>query len=294
MTTLSTILDVAIGLVLTYLLLALVASGVQELIAGALHLRGRQLRDALARLLSHQGGKGVPDPALFEKVFGHPLVRGLDPRGLPSYVPARNISLALIDALSDGSQATVFSQCEQTVAKLPDGQAKATLATLLKAASGDLGQFKVSLETWYDDAMDRLGGIYKRFSHYCLLTLGIALAVGLNVDSIRIAETLWLDPALRAQLVAQAQALDESAGNTQNSANPVGKAQDAESALAALPVPMGWHGTPGQFVGARLAWALLGWVITGFAISLGAPFWFDALDGLLKLRNSGAKPARST
>lgn len=36
--------------------------------------------------------------------------------------------------------------------------------------------------------------------------------------------------------------------------------------------------------------ALLGWIITALAISLGAPFWFDLLNKMMKLRGSVATP----
>jgi len=54
--------------------------------------------------------------------------------------------------------------------------------------------------------------------------------------------------------------------------------------------------TLGELVGHGDSWlnlliALLGWVITAFACTLGAPFWFDALSKLVKLRSSGAPPA---
>lgn len=52
----------------------------------------------------------------------------------------------------------------------------------------------------------------------------------------------------------------------------------------------------GELVGHGGSWlnlmiALLGWVITAFACTLGAPFWFDALSKLVKLRSSGSPPA---
>jgi hypothetical protein len=37
-------------------------------------------------------------------------------------------------------------------------------------------------------------------------------------------------------------------------------------------------------------WSIIGWLITGLAISLGAPFWFDLLNKIIKIRNSGKKP----
>jgi hypothetical protein len=36
--------------------------------------------------------------------------------------------------------------------------------------------------------------------------------------------------------------------------------------------------------------ALLGWLLTALAISLGAPFWFDLLSKFIQLRGSGTKP----
>jgi hypothetical protein len=38
---------------------------------------------------------------------------------------------------------------------------------------------------------------------------------------------------------------------------------------------------------------LLGWLVIAFAVSFGAPFWFDALSKLGSPRNSGTKPQPS-
>ena len=40
-------------------------------------------------------------------------------------------------------------------------------------------------------------------------------------------------------------------------------------------------------------WTWIGWAITALAISFGAPFWFDALGDVLKLRAAGPKPLRA-
>lgn len=39
---------------------------------------------------------------------------------------------------------------------------------------------------------------------------------------------------------------------------------------------------------------LIGFLLTAFALSLGAPFWFDMLNKLIKLRNSGVKEGNSS
>jgi len=40
-----------------------------------------------------------------------------------------------------------------------------------------------------------------------------------------------------------------------------------------------------------LARILLGWLVTGVAIAMGAPFWFDLMSKLMNVRNTGTKPA---
>jgi hypothetical protein len=47
-----------------------------------------------------------------------------------------------------------------------------------------------------------------------------------------------------------------------------------------LGLPIGW-----QRSGAADVWShLLGWLMTGFALSLGAPFWFDLLNKMMVVR----------
>ncbi len=196
-------LDVVIGLSFTYLLLGVLASGAQELVATWLSKRAKDLRKGIGRLLADSNGKPVTD--LFNKVVGHGLIEDLSPKKLPSYVPARNFSLALLEALKDGSQAPLFSQVENTIAKLPPGTARESLTALVTHAAGDLDALRSGIEIWFDDAMDRLSGAYKRFSQYFTLSFGIAVAIAFNVDSITLAKTLWTDPAARQAAGAAAQ-----------------------------------------------------------------------------------------
>jgi hypothetical protein len=55
---------------------------------------------------------------------------------------------------------------------------------------------------------------------------------------------------------------------------------------------LGWQKTEGYSFNLQYVLrSLLGWLITALAISLGAPFWFDLLNKLMKLRNTVAKPS---
>jgi hypothetical protein len=308
---LGAVLDVIIGLSFTYLLLGILASGAQELVATWMQKRGRDLRKGIARLLAGTDATGKPSTRLFEKVFGHGLIEDLSTKKLPSYIPARNFALALLETLRDGSQAPLFSQIENSVEKLPAGTARESLQALVTEAAGDLDALQHGIETWFNDAMDRLSGVYKRFSQHFTLIFGLVVAVGFNVDSITLAQTLWTDPAAREATAAMAQHYVET--HPKSAAKNDGSEDEGDDVRAQINnlkqqvgLPIGWtrrHGETGnawhifwerifQSDGSGI-WLVIGWVITALAVSLGAPFWFDSLQGLLQLRNSGPKPART-
>ena len=50
--------------------------------------------------------------------------------------------------------------------------------------------------------------------------------------------------------------------------------------------PLGWEGVSDWGVGGWITHAL-GWLFTAAAVSLGAPFWFDLLSRVARLRGTG-------
>ncbi len=309
------VLDVIIGLAFTYLLLSILVSGLQEIIAGAMSLRGAKLQKGIIALLADADPK--VRSKLFEKVFNHPLISDLSKNRLPSYVPSRNFSMALVEALKSGtaSPGALIAQVESTIGTLPDGKAKQSLLAMLTQAEGDIHKFQKRVEVWFDDGMDRVSGIYKRHTQIVVGVLGLAVAIILNVDSITLARTLWVDPATRSALV---KAAEPAAAAAQP---PTMTPEQAKCALDALPLPIGWRDTAARAQACKdgkllddgidmrsaltLAdqrvfkkdgsglWIVIGWIITALAVSFGAPFWFAALQQLFKIRNAGPKPPKT-
>jgi hypothetical protein len=258
------------------------------------------------------------------KVRVHPLIKGT-PSGLPSYVPARDFATAMLDVLRDGSGNAGLAQIKRTVDALPEGDIKRILSTFITDAGNDIDKLRTRIETWFDDAMDRLSGLYKRFTQYFLLALGLAIAVLLNIDSVHLAVNMWNQPALRAQIVASAIATVPPATNATGAGGAAQPAvlapQSVQAALDkvnTLPLPIGraacsnFFGQPPSNLtnppptspnctphlvykhwGAWASWTIVGWIVTAFAISLGAPFWFGLLQNIMNLRAAGAPPARS-
>ena len=98
----STILDTAIGLAFVFLLLSLIATALREALEVWLKSRAAHLERGIRALLHDPEGTG-----LARAFYGHPLVRSLygasAPGDRPSYIPARNFALTLVDLVVRGS-----------------------------------------------------------------------------------------------------------------------------------------------------------------------------------------------
>lgn len=179
------------------------------------------------------------------------------------------------------------------------------LTPLLEDAAGDVDRFRQGLETWFNDGMDRVSGAYKRHTLAWQAAIGLALAIGMNVDTLHITRSLWRDTALRQAIVAQAESVARAPSPTSEAAQfsplrsqieslglPVGwrACNDRAATTTSLETPLLWcTGTGWSWVG--LLPMLLGWCLTAAAVSLGAPFWFDTLRRFVSIRSSGKAPS---
>jgi hypothetical protein len=300
----SGILDVAIGIVFVYLLVSLIVTAANELIAALFKMRGRVLWQGICNLLP--AGKGKLNIA--RQVYAHPLIAGLSQSALPSYIPSRTFTLTLLDVVSGGTgQIAKAKQLPAKIDLLPENLRR-PLHLLLSESEDDLERFKTNIEVWFNDSMDRVSGIYKRKVHYALFFLGFVLAVALNVDTIVLANRLSHDSALRAALVSNAEAAARRPAPPNSAAEGQSISQQ-EAALATtiqqlnqLSLPIGWAGTDPDLSPsfATLGWwgglldavrrHFVGWMLTALAATLGAPFWFDLLNRFINIRSAGKAP----
>lgn len=291
----SQLLDVLFALAFIYFLLSLIVSGCTEAFSWFLQQRAKTLELGLAKLLADP--KAEQD--LTKNLLSHPLInslvkerRRLPKVRVPSYISPRNFALAFVDLLTKKGTA----QPQAMLAELPPGLSD-QLRPLLTEVGADIGKFRTSIEKWYDDAMQRVSGWYKRWAQIVTIIVAVAVTLGFNIDTVRVADRLFSDEAVRQSVVTAASKGLQSAksGTPTNSETPVSpteagtKAQEATDTLEALKLPIGW-GADNNHV--NLA-SVGGWLLTIIAISIGAPFWFDALGRLARLRTTGAKPEAS-
>jgi hypothetical protein len=311
----SSIFDTMLGVVFVFLLVSLLVTIINEMIAAALRSRAKWLREGIERLL------GAKWATAFYK---HPLVFATAQSDKdPSYIPSRSFANVMMDLIRDGNttladaraalQAALASagsgasvsitqlhlalQQAAAVATAPDAngqpktggqrlaadiaQLRATLPTtvggaiteiqkfidalpsshiresiagiaipqiqkpllaLYDDAQNDVEKFRENVEIWFNNAMDRVGGWYKRRAQLVTFCIGLVLAVAINVDTIDIARHLHTDPGLRDALVAEAAAYGRNA--PRGSVKP--KAGTEAPAAAAAPLATGADGSQPQ------------------------------------------------
>jgi len=212
----SSILDIAIGMVFIYLLLSLICSAANEIIERYSRKRAGDLENGIREMFQSQD--------LVKSFYEHPLVYSLfakpyTPGGknLPSYIPARNFALALMDLIGEGGAQGATgpgstSPAEGAMATLRANiQANNTMPDNVKSAlltfvdsSPNPTKVRENIENWFDSAMDRVSGIYKRRSQLIILVLGLVIAILVNVNSITLVRALSSDRSMRDSLVAAA------------------------------------------------------------------------------------------
>lgn len=268
----STVLEVAIGLAFCYGTLALVVTTLQEALAAAFRLRAGMLQDAVKLMLNDPGFDGMA-----RVLYAHPLVNpragATDPaarlpaRLRPSYIEPANFAIALVDAIR-GKQGSL----EADIAAVADPQLRRTLQTLYLQAGGDLQRFQAALAGWFETAMERLSGVYKRRQLLISFLVSLLLSILFNIDSIHLFQTLWQHPAMAAHITMVPDGLD------------------AEVMAQLWVLPIGWQAFP-PVLDADFALQASGWLVTASTTLFGAPFWFDVLQRAINLRGTGAKPA---
>jgi hypothetical protein len=312
----SQILDVVAGMVFIYLLLSIICTAANEMIASLFSLRGRNLAKGIANLLADKRIK-----CLDELFYDHPLIKSLY-RGKrkPSYIPGHTFALAFLDGIApfEGKIEKPILQIREAVSELKDdSELKRTLSIFLNQAGDDFAKLQTSIETWFNDSMTRAAGWYKRKSQFITIILAVLLVGVTNADTLTIVKKLYNDPVLRAAVVAQAQefakqqpGVEAANPETKPEPTPSGSSEDqgnfalAEpttpvagnaketftqtfATLQQLGIPLGWEFTPKEE-----EWVnkVIGLLLTALAISLGAPFWFDILNRITKIRSTGLTP----
>ncbi|MEA5513378.1 hypothetical protein VB654_04905, partial [Nodularia sp. UHCC 0506] len=157
------------------------------------------------------------------------------------------------------------------------------------------------IEQTFDQSMARASGVYRRNSKGVALLLGFTIAVFANADAFHIVSRLSKDSSVRTAIVNNAGQIVQS-NNIDSSENLANLKKETEQVLADIALPIGWTAINLE---EQIGWnkskmyhfsiwkfltMIFGWFLSGIAISMGAPFWFDLLGKVVNVRNAGKPP----
>jgi hypothetical protein len=234
----SSILDVIIGLVFCFASVALFVSSINEAVASFLKLRHKTLLTGIQKMLNDPTGNGLVK-TLYEHALINPMSLAMPPAAavidpaaspppapapgqrppaqivvkptmpgwanreqLPAYIASKDFAHALIDIIRTVPQANADLKAD--IDKVADPQLRQALQGFFARAQGDVDKFSDAIANWFDNAMDRLSGSYKRRAQFWTFMIGLLTAAGLNIDAFYVLDQLWQRPELSAAIVSPA------------------------------------------------------------------------------------------
>ncbi len=318
------LLDIAIGLTLIYTFLSLLASELTEFLATLLRWRSAQLQRGIMTLLG-EAVPGNPHTEEFKnsitgKLYSSSLIASITQRSRwhrrfvgPSYIPSPVFADALIEVLkmleaehpSDLLKETdrPVSELAQLLTRIEASNQispclKDNLRRLARSAETrakttelQMEQFKQEISLWYEFSMDRLSGVYRRKTKLMTILIGSILAVLINADSLFMLRRISENTATRSVIIENAlqiQGCETDLSSTQCMAQ-------LDTLLDGTTIPIGWHPVNfhqqfPKYAPTYLLRAVVGWLLTGIAISMGSRFWFQILEQFVEVRETGEKP----
>ena len=319
MNNLDAILEVAIGLILTWLILSVATVEVQNLINKWLDKRALFLEKSILEMF--QGEQSFVD-----QFYAQPVIKTLFPKDRsgkpkknifgkerkPDYIPNATFAEALFEMFVNlGAEKDILSKnsvpLERIANKIDEINEKNSdlayfVRRLLPEFDGDKSvaeirkthkkavEFKTNAENWFNTSMTQASFFYKENAKVFAFFIGLVLAASFNVDSFQITNELWREPTLRQSLIVRAQVADVNTGpNT---------VTELDTYYQDLKLPVGWDAD--KLPPTPLDWLtkIIGFIISGVAAMQGAPFWFEILKNLLKIKgaekDSGTTPAPAT
>ncbi|MFN7523554.1 MAG: hypothetical protein ACK5RD_10455, partial [Aphanizomenon sp.] len=191
-----------------------------------------------------------------------------------------------------------------------------------KSAEEGINLLRKEIENSFDSSMERAGGVYKRNAKGVAILIGITLAITANADTFHIIKRLSKDSLLREIIVNKASQVVPPGSNYSDVKN-----LDTNKILKEVELPIGWTNvnlqqqicqpdvsSTQEFCPTdnnsekQINWknvklgdlpifgvlrVIAGWLVSGIAIAMGAPFWFDLLGKVMNVRNAGKKSNQS-
>lgn len=223
-------IEIALSLILVFLVLSLVVTAINELIAMQLRKRPKMLFRTIAAIIddpnlrqsfyangivvsASEASAGAPGTTLGAAGAAiPPAAAEVSDVDHPSYIQGQNFARALTMAVlqnagNGGPMQKVFGlpEVETAVLALPANlRIRDVLIGALAGANATVDDFEKKVAAWFDTTQDRLTGEYARHQRWITIIVGAILVLVLNADAVRLTRELQSNDAVRTAMVAKA------------------------------------------------------------------------------------------
>ena len=222
-----------------------------------------------------------------------------------------NIYQELATSLQDKDNET-FENLEKLIDRLPPPLANNITKLAQRAemnitnTSEGVNILRQEIENHFDSSMERASGVYRRNAKGVALLIGLIIAAATNADAFHMISRLSKDSALRDTITQNAGQIVLQNRNKLGYVDMVTLRSQTDEALNSIALPIGWTDAnleqqvlwnsrkQKQFPFWKIITVIPGWIVSGLAIGMGAPFWFDLLGKVVNVRNTGKTPASTT
>lgn len=265
------IINFITALIFLFLTFSLFTSWILAFITQRLNLKGKFLEKKLSEALNSHSTDWL------KLVFKNPLLKSILRKDrAPSEVDPALFAQAVVNTVNADQEKTAENE---------------GLPNLINALGSDLTpeETKKAVEDWFNTFNKRITYWYKDQTRKYLIVIGFVVACVFNVDMVEIGQTLWTDQKLSASIAFTAEEFVKNHDADDAKAQAAAKEILFDFQQSKL-LPIGWHPTDqGCFCipkDINIMSKLFGFILSAFVVTLGAPFWFDALKKVLSLKSS--------
>jgi hypothetical protein len=311
--------DVLLGLTVVMLTISMVVTVLTATVANLLQMRGRHLLEGITGLLKQMGCQWTESQfetvtkrdcckEIAEAILTHPLIKSAGSR-FGTVIHREELTALLLELAANDGPSRLSNEARAALSALlarngiaaPEAVMKnvRTLALMLEQVHPELSnnerhaiaflqeansEFLAKINGWFDQTIDRVADRFTNSTRIVTFACGLIVALFLQLDTVALLNRLWMDPAARASLVQQAVQMDkQSQGGTITDTDRKKLVSDFTT-MDLIKVPESFNDWSERW---KQSWVLklVGILVSALLLNLGAPFWYNSLKNLLRLRS---------
>jgi hypothetical protein len=279
-------LDVFIGLVTIYIVLALTASALTEIITRLVGLRSVGLKSGIRSILQDPNVKGLTDET--KRFWNSGIIKSAtDGDPSPSSLDALTFATATL-ATAGLDVSRNIGQAKTMIANAPiDSHLKDVLTGLADRSLSRGTTLHDELAQHFDATMEKIGRWYRHWTQGIAFVLAVVFTVYVNANTLDLLHQLTAHPESRIEL---AKIQSSQLADPGDRARAISNLKDLDTIITSD--SLNGRTLRPEFAKEPVR-TIVGLLITILAVSLGAPFWFDVLSRISPKASGADQPPSS-